>query len=214
MPATYKSKLWFIRVSAPWEFIKSKIVDIKQWIDYDGMMIGFHHGDKQGAPHAHFALRLKSDGQKQKIDARMKTLYGVEKSQYSSKIWDGNNDALSYLYHDKNGEVLNELGLSEEQCSDLRRVNDKVQVVVEENKKRASNRIVDYIIESTETTDRYEIARMILEAVADGQFYDPGDFQLEKYINEIELKNSKKESKEELRRTIDARISRLPSFRR
>lgn len=208
------SDKWFVRITAPWEHLKSKIITIREWIDYDGMMIGYHHGDKQGAPHMHVCLKLKGQAQKQKIDTRFKTLYGVEKGQYSSKIWDGAPEALSYLYHDKNGEVVNMLGLSEAEVIDLQRLNNQIQVVVQENKKRASNRVVDYVLEKTETTDRYEIATMILEAVADGQFYDPGDFQLEKYINEIELKNAKKESKEKLSLSIQARISRLQSFRR
>ena len=214
MPSVAKSKLWFIRVTAPWEHLKTKELDIKGWIDYDGMMLGYHHGDKAGAPHVHICLRLKSELQKQSIDVRIKKLYGVEKGQYTSKVWDGKRECISYLYHDKNGEVYNELGLSPADIDEIKKLNDSIQKVVQENKARASHKVVDYVIEKYEGTDRHRIATIILRAVADGLFYDPGDFQLEKYINEIELKNAKLISDEELERSIESRISRLSSFRR
>lgn len=214
MPSVAKSKKWFIRVTAPWEHLKSKVDEIRGWIDYSGMMIGYHHGDQSGAPHMHVALELKSELQKQSVDSRFKKLYGVERGQYSSKVWDGASEVLCYLYHDQNGEVVDYFGYTQEQLSDFKRLNDKIQVVVKENKSRASHKVVEYVIQRYEGNDRYEIATIILRAVAEGLFYDPGDFQLERYINEIELKNSKQISDQALARVIEARISRLQSFRR
>ena len=72
MPSVAKSSKWFIRITSPWDHIRSKVSTIQGWIDYESMMIGYHHGDKRGAPHAHFCLVMKTELQKQSIDVRMK----------------------------------------------------------------------------------------------------------------------------------------------
>lgn len=214
MPSVAKSKQWFIRITAPWEHITSKIPTVLGWIDFQGMMVGLHHGDKKGAPHAHICLKLSSELQKQSVDSRFKKLYDVAGAQYSSKLWDGDVKAMSYLYHDKKGEVINHMGLSDEEITKIKDLNDDIQKVVEENKKRASHRVVEFVLaQANDGWDRFDIARCILTAVAHGEFYDPGDFALERYINEIELKLVK-DNKDRLEEVLASRINRLPSFRR
>lgn len=208
-----KSKTWFIRITAPWEHIQSKTTTIQGWIDYDGAMLGLHHGDKGGAPHAHIVLRLKGELQKQSVDARFKKLYDVSGARYSSKQWDGNLKAISYLYHDKEGSVFNYMGFTEEALQEVKDLNTEIQKVVAVNKGKASNKVVEYAMaHCTSGWTRREIAHYILTAVANGEFYDPGDFALEKYLNEIELKLASG-NKVDLERVIDARLSRLSSFR-
>lgn len=217
MPSIARSNQWFIRITAPWEHIRSKLETIQGWIDFSGMMVGLHHGDKQGAPHGHIAIRLKSELQKQSIDSRCKKLFDVERQQYSSKLWDGNIKALSYLYHDPKGEVINHMNLSDEEIKVIKTLNEDIQKVVQANKGRASHKVVDYVLEKAKSSDmvmtRWEIGECILKAVAEGQFYDPGDFVLERYINEIELKLNK-DDKHNLQEVIASRLNRLSSFRR
>lgn len=213
MPSVAKSNQWFVRITAPWEHIKDKLSTIQGWIDFSGMMVGLHHGDKQGAPHGHIAIRLKSELQKQSADVRFKKLFDVAGRQYSSKPWDGNIKALSYLYHDKKGEVINHMNLSDKEIDDIKSLNEEIQKVVEVNKGRSSHKVVDYVMgQANEGWSRYEIGQCILRAVAQGLFYDPGDFVLERYINEIELRlNNGKDGLEEV---IASRLNRLASFRR
>lgn len=213
MPSVAKSNQWFVRITAPWEHIRDKLSTIQGWIDFSGMMVGLHHGDKQGAPHGHIAIRLKSELQKQSADVRFKKLFDVAGRQYSSKPWDGNIKALSYLYHDKKGEVINHMNLSDKEIDDIKSLNEEIQKVVEVNKGRSSHKVVDYVMgQANEGWSRYEIGQCILRAVAQGLFYDPGDFVLERYINEIELRlNNGKEGLEEV---IASRLNRLASFRR
>lgn len=214
MPSVGKSDKWFIRITAPWEHIQSKVDTFREWIDYMSCMIGYHHGDKRGAPHAHICLILKSELQKQSIDVRFKKLYGVAGAQYSSKIWDGDRKAMSYLYHDPKGEVVNYMGLSDDEIDSLKELNSDIQKVVEINKGRASHKVVDYVLSKASLGwSRYDIGECILRAVAQGEFYDPGDFALERYINEIELKLAK-DNKRELDAVIQSRLSRLSSFRK
>jgi len=214
MPSVGKSSKWFIRITSPWEHIKSKVATILGWIDYDSMMIGYHHGDKRGAPHAHICLVMKSELQKQSIDVRCKKLFDVSGAQYSSKIWDGDKKAMSYLYHDAKGEVANNMNLTEEELNELTQLNGEIQKVVAVNKARASHKVVEYVMSKAILGwSRHDIGECILRAVAHGEFYDPGDFALERYINEIELKLAK-DNKHELDNVIQSRLMRLASFRR
>jgi len=214
MPSVSRSKQWFIRITAPWPHISGCLETLEGWIDYEGMMIGYHIGDKRGAPHAHVCLKLKSELQKQSIDARCKKLFEVSGAQYSSKVWDGDRKALSYLYHDPKGHVTNKLGLTEEEISSLMELNGEIQKVVTANKEKASHKVVEYALKHcTPGWTRHQIGVLILTAVANGEFYDPGDFALERYLNEIELKLVK-DNKPLLMETINARLARLASFRK
>jgi len=214
MPSVKKSFKWFIRITAPWEHIKSKMDTIKGWIDYQGMMVGYHHGDKHGAPHAHICLSLKGELQKQSVDTRFKKLFDVSGATYSSKIWDGDKKAMSYLYHDPKGQVINDMGLTDQELTELTDLNVEIQKVVQVNKGRASHKVVEYVLtQADQGWSRHDIGSCILRAVAQGEFYDPGDFALERYINEIELKLNK-DDQQRLRDVIDMRLNRLASFRR
>lgn len=216
MPSVAKSKSWYIRITAPHEHITNKLVEVRGWIDYDGDMAGFHIGGRTGKPHVHIALRLKSELQKQSIDARFKKLYDVKGADYSSKVWDGDNKALSYMYHDEKGRVENRLGLSEAEVADLQRMNKIVQETVKIAKEKASYKIVDYVLEKIRE-DRedaiwsaYEIGWCIQQAIYSGRFHEPGDFMLERYVNEILCKQCK--SEDDLRRMFNDRVSRMKVF--
>lgn len=211
MPATVKSDKWYIRLTAPWTYIEERLPKMKELIWYGGCMVGYHKGDKQGTPHAHIALKMKQTLQKQSVDTALRRVFGLEgRSVYSSKVWDGDHKALAYLYHDKDGRVENYMGLSEQEIDDLRRANDIVQVAVKAAKERASHRILDYVIERYDPYwTRIEIAHCILTAVARGEFHDPGDFMLERYVNEVELRCATKETLEEV---ITSRLRRIKSF--
>ena len=121
---------------------------------------------------------------------------------------------MAYLYHDAKGEVVNHMDLTDKELSDLITLNSDIQKVVETNKGRASHKVVEYVMsKASPGWSRYDIGECILRAVAHGEFYDPGDFALERYINEIELKLVK-DDRLALSATIQARLGRLASFRR
>lgn len=211
MPALKRSDKWYVRLTAPWEYIEERIPKMQELIWYVGCMVAYHHGDKAGAPHAHIALKIRGELQKQSVDTALRRVFGLEgKSVYSSKVWDGDHKALAYLYHDKNGRVDNYMGLTDEEVNELRRANDIVQAAVKAAKDKASHKVIDYAIERYDPLwGRWDIAECILRAVAEGRFHDPGDFQLERYVNEIELRCATKET---LSDVIHARLSRLKSF--
>lgn len=214
MPSVAKSNSWYIRITAPHEHIHNKLKDVRGWFDYIGDMSGFHIGGRTGKPHVHIALRLKTELQKQSLDARFKKLFDVKGADYSSKVWDGDNKALSYMYHDESGSVENRLGLSEAEVSDLQRMNSIVQETVKVAKEKASYKIVEYVLEKIKESGiqwtKYEIGWCIQQAIYSGRFHEPGDYQLERYINEILCKQC--ESEDDLRRMFEDRISRLKIF--
>ena len=210
MPSLARSKLWYVRVTAPWDHIKAKAKEMKGWVDYTGSFVGYHTGDKTKKQHAHIALKLSSELQKQSLDTRMKKLFGVERSDYSSKPWDGEDDALAYMYHDKEALIDQDL-VSEDKIPGLKARNDDIQKIVSKAKEHASNRVVDHVLtkirESGITWNDYDIGYEIQKAIYQGLFYDPGDFVLERYINEILCKQCT--SEDELHRMFASRWARL-----
>lgn len=212
MPSVVRSKLWYIRITAPWEHIENKVKELKGWVDYTGSFIGYHTGDKTKKQHAHIALSLSSELQKQSIDTRMKKLFGVERSDYSSKPWDGEHDALAYMYHDTEAKIDNGLSLTDEQIESLKARNNDIQKIVSKAKEHASNRVVDYVLNLIRESGQpdwspEEIGFQIQKAIYQGLFYDPGDFVLERYINEILCKQCQTE--DQLRQMWAVRFSRL-----
>lgn len=204
MPSVARSKSWYVRVTAPWEFLQQKMVTIRSWVDYDGYFAGFHIGEKTEKPHVHIALKLKSDLQKQSLDKRLKELFQVRGSDYSSKPWDGGEDALSYMYHDVKAEIDNQMGFSSDVIERIKARNIQVQKIVAEAKEKASCKVVEYVLnkiqESGNMWDIRAIAFEIWKGVHSGQFYHPGP-QFKRYIEEIYCKQCNDE--EELRMTFD-----------
>lgn len=193
MPSVVRSKMWYIRITAPWEFLKQKISTVREWIDYDGDFSGYHIGESTEKPHMHIALRLTSELQKQSMDKRLKELFQVKGSDYSSKPWDGNEDALSYMFHDKHEEYENHIGFTDDDIERLKARNRQVQKIVAEAKEKASNKVVDYVLNKIKDSGNYwsirDIALEIWKGVHSGQFYHPGHLY-KRYVEEIYCKQS------------------------
>lgn len=185
---------------------------MKGWVDYLNSFIGYHTGDKTKKQHAHIALKMSSELQKQSIDTRMKKLFGVERSDYSSKPWDGEDDALAYMYHDAAGSIDHDMSFDEAKIESLKARNVDIQKIVSKAKEQASNRVVDYVLNIIRQAGQYdwtasEIGFEIQKAIHKGLFYDPGDFVLERYINEILCKQC--QTDEQLRAMWEQRFRRL-----
>lgn len=219
MSKQVRSKLWFIRVDGPWEHLKLKSKDVKGWIDYSGCIIGYHNGDKEVPnPHLHMCLMLRSELQKQSLDTRVKKLFGVAKGGYSSKVWDGNlgRGAVSYLLHDPKGEIDDSIGLTPDQWASLKLTNEVIQEEITKAKEKASHKVIDYVLEKiTESGEKWDAERIylqIIKGVWNRMFYDPGDFQLQKYIDEILIRQCENEN--ELTAYAYSRMMRLAVFKK
>lgn len=192
MPSIVRSKMWFCRITVPHAFAKIQIPKVMGWIDLQTVLACTHVGDKTEKEHFHMVLSLSSDLQKQSIDHRLKTIYGVSGADYSSKPWDGHDSACSYLFHDKNYEIIANKGHTDEDIQRYIKLNDDVQKVVEVNKSRASGRHVDKVIELVKQSGSQwsleQICNEFMRRIRDGDMYEPGDYMLKRYVTEVYIK--------------------------
>lgn len=186
-----KSTKWCIRVTAPWEHCEIKYKAIREWIDHRSSAIGYHIGGKTGKAHCHIVIEMSAELQKQSLDVRVKKLFDVKGADYSSKIWDGNKKALSYLYHDKSGKVEINMEMTDEEKKEVENLVVVYDEIVTTAKGKASYKCVDVVLEaikeSGETWEARKIARYIFSGVREGKWHPPGSM-MERYVDEILIK--------------------------
>jgi len=202
MPAVAKSDKWFFRITLPHKAVTTMWQDALQtikFIDMTRCLIVGHVGEKTEKEHVHGIISLSKIIQKQSFDVRLKSVFGVSGADYSSKLWDGGMEhgAGSYLYHDTHATEIYVKGFTEDERSKFRECNQQVQVLVEENKSRASGRCVDRILDQIKLSNRIwtrsEIAMKILEDIKDDRMYECGDYTIRKYLEEIYMKQLSKD---------------------
>lgn len=208
MPSVTKAYKWFVRVDGPHDWVKERMREVLGWVDTLRMLGCVHEGEKKDNPHCHFVLDLSSELQKQSFDARIKKVFkGVSRSQYSSKPWDGGDAACAYMFHESDDCVCVNKGFTQDDIKRFGALNEATQKVIEVNKGKASGRIVDRVLqEVTPDWSRYDIAKKMLMLIRDGEFYEPGDFQLKRYIEEVYMKSR---TDKDFPDYMEERISRL-----
>jgi len=163
-------------------------------MDHERFLVATHVGLKSEKEHVHCLVELTEQLQKQSVDKRYKRVFGVSGTDYSSKPWDGDMGAGagSYLFHDPTMYVLHNKGFTDSQLAEFKRLNDDIQKVVEINKQRASGRCVERVLkeiaDSNREWTRKEIARKLLTDIREGVMYEPGDYVLRRYLEEIYTK--------------------------
>lgn len=183
-----KSYKWFVRVDCNKDAGVACAGMMLQWIDMKRLLMLHHMGEKKDNPHVHFVLELSSEIQKQSLDTRVKKIFSIEKrSQYSSKIWDGGDEACSYMFHEPDGPVLHNKGFTEDEIDRFKLHNESVQKVLAINKERASSRLPDRAIEhfNGESPSRREVLDWMLRQIHEGQTYETGNGNLFRYVEEV-----------------------------
>lgn len=197
MAKSVPSTQWFIRVTAPWEHIAAKYLELRSRIDHDSSVIGYHIGKKTAKPHAHICLRMRTEIQKQSIDVSMKKLFGVKGSDYSSKIWDGSNKVISYLHHDDGGKVEYNMPFTDVERAAILETTKVYADIVTTAKEKASTKIPDQVLEAIEASGRTwrpaEIAHFIMLGVRNKTWHAPGDYKLRCFVDEIICRQGKDE---------------------
>lgn len=191
-----RSKLWFVRLDGPEEHLRQKCGDLSQSLDTVAMIAAFHKGNRGENPHCHICIEIQSEIQKQSFAERLKKLFGiVAKSQYALDVWDGNRGkgAVSYLFHEDGAPIFVRKGFTEEDLLRAREANEAVQAVVNVNKERASNKLVDRALDQFSGAVyrldlKVDILKWMLQECREGRSYYPGSFMLKKYVEEVELK--------------------------
>lgn len=194
MPQVKSSKLWFVRITAPHEYCDSKLKLMLEWIDLIHYTVGFHTGKKSQKQHIHIAVALGSELQQQSLNARFRKLFEVKGSDYSSKIWDGNFKALSYLHHEIGCRVdYVRTPFTDSEREEILKVTQLYNEIVLDKKQKASTRIPDRILEEiTESGKQWNI-RQIVSRIYDGvrktEWYSPGHM-MTRYVEEILLRQT------------------------
>jgi len=183
-----KSTHWFIRITYPHAEVQSKLSMLE--LMSAKLFIVSHVGERTEKEHIHIAMVLVQEATKQTLDNRLKKIFPVKGSDYSSKLWDGKEEAISYMFHDENHSILTHKGYDIEDIARYKELHRKVNIVVEQNKQRAPGRRIDGVVEHFKGTipQRREIVVKFLEMIRDGDMYEPGDYRLKAMVEEVYLK--------------------------
>lgn len=203
MPSIVKSKLWFVRVDGNHEFLEKKFKELRQqpaWVDVKTIIAFLHMGDKNENPHTHFLISLESELQKQSFDVRIKKYFNIQKkSEYSSKVWDGGNEAIAYMYHENTEPVIN-IGFEAATLHQAKEHNTIVQKVIAVNKDKAGHKMLDKIlVKINPDTELEAVIETAIDMVREGEIYYPGDYKFKSVCQEAYIKSRPLKEYEELR---------------
>jgi len=144
-------------------------------LQYDSVVAVRHGGKTNENPHYH--LVIKTSILPQAFRKRMKLLFpeGKGNQHMSIKPYDGAIEAVSYLFHeDPDAQLLVQHGVSDDYITKARTVNQKVRVMVQEAKERASWKLEDDVFEHLDKTQGYSdrhIAKLLyLTALRSGKY--------------------------------------------
>lgn len=192
MPSVVKSTKWFCRVDGQKDFLTEKLKIILGWVDVVRLLAAHHMGDKKENPHIHFVIELNSDIQKQSWDTRFKKVFLPDKkSSWSTKVWDGHASACSYLFHETTADVISSKGFTLAEIDTFKQLNASTQAVMAVNAERGPKRVVERVLLQMGKAQwsRYQIFEKLIELIKAGEMYEPGDFMLKRYVEEIYLKS-------------------------
>lgn len=191
MPLTKVSEDWFVRITQPHEFVKIQLSSILTWSSVKRVLVVSHVGEKTKKQHVHLLLSVVRPLQQQTVSVMFKKFF-LEPRCISVKQWDGKcegESALSYLWHDTSAQILFNKGFDDDIINASKQVCADVVNVVNERKQRSPghcvSKILDEIIKSKRVWNEQQICMRILNMIRDGQMYEPGDFMITRYVNEI-----------------------------
>ena len=144
-------------------------------LQYESVVAVKHGGRTNENPHYHIVI--KTSILPQAFRKRMKLVFpdGKGNQHMSIKPYDGAIEAVSYLFHeDPNVELLVQHGVSDEYIAKARTVNQRVRVMVQEAKERASWKLEDDVFNQLDKTrgysDRDIAAQLYLTALRSGKY--------------------------------------------
>jgi len=119
-----------------------KITMLPATEDYDEVLAVRHVGSKKENTHYHIVIRTNVKAQALRVRLRKLFPDGSGNGHMSLKHWDGDDRALSYLFHELAPEesytLMANKGFTDERLSELRAKNDSIKKLVEASKGKAS----------------------------------------------------------------------------
>jgi len=121
-----------------------KITALALTPDYTAVLAVKHNGSTGENPHYHVVVKTKV--QPQAFRVRMKKTFpdGKGNQHMSLTSWDGNDKALSYLFHEEpNVQPIIRKGITDAYLQELRTLNEKELTQVATAKRKASHTLED-----------------------------------------------------------------------
>lgn len=116
--------------------------------DYKSIIAVKHMGNKGENPHFHLVVRTQVASQAFRVRMRKIFDQGKGNGHMSIKPWDGNNDAISYLFHeDENTTILVQHNISDETVTQAKERNRAVTAMVVASKTKASWLLEEIVFE-------------------------------------------------------------------
>jgi len=175
------------------EGYESKILALPLNLDYVSIVAMKHKGGTGENPHYHLVVR--TDVKDQAFRVRLRKVFDAGKgnAHMSIKAWDGNIDAVSYLFHeDPTGSLLLKHNVSDETITKARERNRDVQEKVATAKERASWKIEEEIYQQYLTSraipDLHQISKDIILFALRHDRYVPNDFLLKSMAYKIQFR--------------------------
>lgn len=164
---------------------------LTEYEDVLSIVIVQHEGTTKENPHFHGVV--KTTAQNQTFRKRLKTLFtkGKGNGHMSVKDWDGNYDAISYLFHeDPTANLLVQKGFTDEDITKARERNIAVRQQVLTAKQKASWRVEELVYRECDPkntyTNEYLAKRIFLVAQRTGK-YAPTDFKCKQMVLRIQF---------------------------
>lgn len=184
--------------------------------DYQAIVAVRHRG--ASGENEHYHMVVKTQVKDQAFRVRMKKVFdkGKGNAHMSIKTWDGNIDAISYLFHeDGDARPIVQHNVSDETIEKARERNREVQTKMEEAKKRASWTIEEELLESYRQRkvkpDLHTIAKDIVLHALRKDKYVPNDFLLKAMASKLlfKLQEADLDREEEFAISYISRVYRM-----
>lgn len=148
-------------------------------LQYESVIAVKHEGRTKENPHYHIVIRTNI--LPQAFRKRMKVAFPEGKgNQFMSiKPWDGAIEAVSYLFHeDPTATLLVSKGATDEYIAKARVINQKVRVLVQEAKEKASWKLEDDVFQQLDKKRGYDnvaiATKIYLTAFRSGRYPPQG----------------------------------------
>lgn len=180
---------YLVRVNA-YDGYAEKIAMLKLVADYEAIVAVKHQGSTKENPHYHIVIKTQVKDQAFRV--RMKKVFdqGKGNAHMSIKTWDGNIDAIAYLFHeDDEAQLVIQHNVSNETIEKARERNRQVQVKIEQAKDRASWRLEEEVFLMVQPGASADyIARTIILTALRKDKYVPNDYLLKAMVTKIQFK--------------------------
>ena len=169
-----------------------KMLMLKSVTDYEAIVAIKHKGASGENPHYHMVVRTHVKDQAFRVRMRKVFDQGKGNGHMSIKPWDGNIDAISYLFHENEDEPLVlQHNVSNETIEKAkarnREVKDKVATAKERASWRLEEEVYNQLPKGKSLTDDEIAKALILTSLRSGK-YMPNDYLIKSMVTRIQFR--------------------------